>query len=231
MYYSAVGASHPHKHCIGAATSTDVTGPYLPLNDTLVCDLSAGGAIDPDSFHDPTSNITYLVYKVDGNSVGLGGACGNNKHPRARTPIMIQPVNSSDLITPTAGAVEILSNGKHDGPNVEGPKLFHRGGWYYLIYNNGCFVDGTYTVRYAVTRNLETPFRRVEKPLVKSGDFGGAIYGPGSADVSADGSKIIFHADTNMGWFRGKGRRVRAMFAADLEYGVEGGTLELGKFY
>ena len=38
------------QHCIGAAVSKDVLGPYTPLPKPLACELEAGGAIDRMTF-------------------------------------------------------------------------------------------------------------------------------------------------------------------------------------
>lgn len=76
MYYSASTTQDASKHCVGAATSTNVLGPYTPVGDAaLFCDLSVGGAIDAAGFNDDGQR--YVVYKVDGNSLGNGGACMN----------------------------------------------------------------------------------------------------------------------------------------------------------
>jgi len=42
------------------------------------------------------------------------------------------------------------------------------------------------------------------------------VYIPGGIDVTKDGSRVIFQADLNLGWFYGDGLRVRGMFAASL---------------
>lgn len=77
MYYSASTVQDTSKHCVGAAISKSVIGPYTPAgNDPLFCDLSIGGAIDAAGFRDD-SGQRYVVYKVDGNSLGNGGACMN----------------------------------------------------------------------------------------------------------------------------------------------------------
>ena len=75
MYYSAVTTADSSKHCIAAATSSTILGPYTPQAGTLVCPLSQGGAIDPAGYND--NGQRYLIYKVDGNSLGNGGPCGN----------------------------------------------------------------------------------------------------------------------------------------------------------
>jgi beta-xylosidase len=48
MYYSATSMASPGgaHHCVGAASSKTILGPYVPLNSTLACPLAQGGAID-----------------------------------------------------------------------------------------------------------------------------------------------------------------------------------------
>ena len=76
MYYSATTKQDTAKHCVGAAKATQITGPYTPYTDSaLICPLSAGGAIDASGYND--NGKRYIAWKVDGNSIGHGGACGN----------------------------------------------------------------------------------------------------------------------------------------------------------
>lgn len=76
MYYSASTVADTTKHCVGAAISDSVLGPYTPVGDEpLFCPLSEGGAIDAAGYNDDGQR--YIVYKVDGNSLGNGGPCGN----------------------------------------------------------------------------------------------------------------------------------------------------------
>lgn len=79
MYFSATSSSDSSKHCIGAATATSVTGPYTPISSSaLICPLSQGGAIDASGYYDQATGNRYITYKIDGNSIGYGGACGND---------------------------------------------------------------------------------------------------------------------------------------------------------
>jgi hypothetical protein len=95
MYYSAPAAKDKTKHCVGAATSNDVSGPYTPRDDYIACDLAAGGAIDPNGFYDQASNTRWVVYKVDGNSLGGGGGPCGNADGKHSTPIMLQQVRDT----------------------------------------------------------------------------------------------------------------------------------------
>ena len=37
MYYSAVYKENKSVHCISAATSTNIQGPYTPIDNVLAC--------------------------------------------------------------------------------------------------------------------------------------------------------------------------------------------------
>ena len=100
MYFSATDAADPGHHCIGTAISSSITGPYTASSNQFVCPTSQGGAIDPSGFRD-SDGSRYVVYKIDGNSLGHGGVCNNGVAPIVDTPIMIQPV-SSDGVTPVS---------------------------------------------------------------------------------------------------------------------------------
>jgi len=49
-------------HCVGAATSSKILGPYTPQTIPLVCPVSLGGAIDASGFED--NGQRYIVYKI-----------------------------------------------------------------------------------------------------------------------------------------------------------------------
>ncbi|KAK0657751.1 glycosyl hydrolase [Cercophora newfieldiana] len=115
-------------HCIGVATSPNITGPYTARNHPFACPLSEGGAIDASGFFDQQSRSRWVVYKVDGSSKGTGGHCGNGDPPGFDTPIMMQRVSSEDGITPLDVPVAILHRDADlDGPLVEAPSLIRHG--------------------------------------------------------------------------------------------------------
>jgi len=46
LYYSAATAANPALHCVGVAVSSDVQGPYVPLeSQPIICPLSQGGLL------------------------------------------------------------------------------------------------------------------------------------------------------------------------------------------
>ena len=98
MYFSASSSEDASKHCIGAATSSSITGPYTPTDNAVACPLDQGGAIDADGFAD--GGTYYVVYKMDGNS--LNG--DESTHP---TPLLLQVLNS-DAVTPNGNPTQLL---------------------------------------------------------------------------------------------------------------------------
>ncbi|KAI4847859.1 Arabinanase/levansucrase/invertase [Aureobasidium sp. EXF-8846] len=200
MYYSATTAARPDgsKHCVGAATSPTILGPYTGLVDALFCPLSKGGAIDASGFKDRDGK-RYVVYKVDGNSIGRGGACGNTVAPIVGTPLMLQPV-AADGHTFTGNAVAILdNNGAADQGILEAPVLTRsRAGIYFLFFSSGCFASSGYTVSYATATNLKGPYTRASSPLFKSGD-GNGLKAPGGMSVWGDNRHMVLHANYGKG--------------------------------
>lgn len=62
MYYCATTAADFERHCVGAAFSQNILGPYIPQEDALICPMSQGGAIDASGFDD--NGQRYIVYKI-----------------------------------------------------------------------------------------------------------------------------------------------------------------------
>ncbi|KAH0373132.1 glycoside hydrolase family 43 protein, partial [Aureobasidium melanogenum] len=196
MYFSATTAASPDgsKHCVGAATSPTIMGPYTSLADALFCPLSRGGAIDASGFKDRNGK-RYVVYKVDGNSIGHGGACGNTVAPIVGTPLMLQPV-AADGHTFTGNAVALLDNdGATDQGILEAPFLTRsRAGVYFLFFSSGCFATPGYTVSYATATNLTGPYTRASSPLFRTDD-GNGLKAPGGMSIWGDNRLMVLHAN------------------------------------
>ncbi|GAB7347812.1 hypothetical protein MBLNU459_g5350t2 [Dothideomycetes sp. NU459] len=199
MYFTAGAASSTSKkHCVGAATSTTVDGPYTALPNALFCPLSIGGAIDPAGFRDHNGQ-RYVVYKVDGNSIGHGGACGNAVAPYVGTPIMLQPVAADGITFTGASSALIDNNGDSDQGIVEAPVLIRtRDGTYVLFFSSGCYATSHYTVSYATASNLTGPYTRSATPLMATGD-GRGLNSPGGMDIWSDNQHMVFHAYSSAG--------------------------------
>ncbi|CAD0097084.1 unnamed protein product [Aureobasidium mustum] len=200
MTYSAAVKGSPGKHCIGAALATQPQGPYTPQATPLVCPLDQGGAIDSDNFMD-VDGTQYVVYKVDGNSIGHGGSCGNTVAPIVNTPIMLQKL-AGDGVTPVGSPVKLLDRGDLDGPLIEAPSLMRTSnGKYVLFFSSNCFASSNYDVTYAFADNINGPYVKLGPIMVTGTDN---LYSPGGQSVAADGKHMMFHAGdvgpANMGW-------------------------------
>ncbi|KAB5576034.1 glycosyl hydrolase [Coniochaeta sp. 2T2.1] len=237
---SAESVLLPQHYCLALATSPSPLGPFLPLPTPWACAQDRGGIIDPSGFLDPTTNKRYVVYKIDGNSVGNGGSCGNGVAPLKSTPIMLQEVDVRDGITKVWGeAREILDRGEweRDGALVEAPSLtyipFPAGGGdgdgvdggkgnYVLFYSSHCWSEEGYDVNFAVAERVEGPYRRSRSnPLLKTGDWG--LVAPGGATVVEPGEDaegglgLVLHANCPGG---------RCMFGGDFEVELGEGMRE-----
>jgi len=167
MYYSA-SLNYAHTfHCIGVAVSDTIQGPYTPYGtNPLICPVAQGGAIDASGFRD-TDGSRWIVYKVDGNSMGNGGVCGNTVEPIQPTPIMLQRV-AGDGVTLLGPPVQILDREDEDGPLVEAPALVRApGGWYVLFFSSGCYNSDSYDVGYAIAEDITGKFSRKLKQCWK----------------------------------------------------------------
>ena len=200
LHYSAASLGNPGKHCIGAAYANTPEGPYTPQPDPIACPTSQGGAIDSSSFKDADGSY-YIVYKIDGNSIGHGGSCGNSVAPEIATPVMLQKL-SSDAMTPTGSPTELIDHSPLDGPLIEAPALMRSaGGKYVLFFSSNCFASEWYDVTYAFADNIAGPYVK-RGPMLVTGSQG--LYSPGGMHVAADGQHMVFHAGnvgpSNTGW-------------------------------
>ncbi|KAK3685420.1 glycosyl hydrolase family 43 protein [Podospora appendiculata] len=208
MYYSGELANSTAFHCIGAATASTILGPYTATASPFACPLGQGGAIDPAGFYDNATARRYVVYKVDGNSLGHGGSCNNDVAPRVPTPIMLQEVAPADGISHVGDPVQILDRTDADGPLVEAPDLVRTAnGTFVLFYSSHCWVSDQYSVSYATAESIRGPYRRAPGgPLIRTGDFN--LTAPGGATSVEGGGMMVFHADCAQG---------RCMFGAGFE--------------
>lgn len=176
--------------------------PNLPcslLFLSLLIDRRRGGAIDPSGFRDHDGNL-FLTYKIDGNSLGGGGTCGNGDFSH-RTPIILQQVAKRDGVTSMGRAHEILDRGHSDGPLIEAPSLTRtEEGVYILFFSSNCYNGPYYDTSYATSATgVHGPYHKSKKPLLTTGADGGRLQSPGGATVGSDGKKLVFHSDKKAG--------------------------------
>lgn len=172
MYFSAASRNHTDRHCVGAAVSSTILGPYEPVNYALSCNFDQGGVIDPTFLNDPLSNLSFVIYKNDGNAIGSGGACSNSAFPNTPTTFEFNVVSNDDYITrldngtwsPVGNTSWFLSNSEDDGPNIESPQIWYHeynhvspGSTenvttrsYHMMYNSGCYADKSYRIKHII---------------------------------------------------------------------------------
>lgn len=196
LYYSGEAKEMINHHCVGAAISEgeDPKGPYIAQPNAFACNLDQGGSIDPSGFLDG-DGTRYVVYKIDGNSIGNGGNCNNGIPPIHSTPIMLQET-AKDGVTPVGEAIQILDRDDSDGPLVEAPNLILRGNTYFLFYSTHCFNDVMYDVRYATSQSIKGPYTKIGQ-LLKTGDSN--LTSPGGATACICGDRMLFHANCDQG--------------------------------
>jgi len=213
LYYAANSPSQK-THCVGAATSTSPTGPFKPGSSPIACNTKQGGSIGVSGFQD-TDGTRYVVYKVDGNSLGGGGGACHNADGRHPTPILLQKM-SSDGLTPVGNATQILDRSAEDGAYVEAPDIALVNGVYFLFHSSHCFLTPDYDIRYATASKITGPYTKNPTPLKKSGDNG--LSGPGSLSVlPGNASFAVFHA-ANTSSTPSSGLHPRPMYIAEIKY-------------
>ncbi len=171
MYFSAVFAT-ANEQCIGAATSSSPTGPFVdPAAFPIVCQLADGGSIDPSPFVDPAGGL-YLDWKSQG---------ANSQLPT----IWAQQLAGTGTQLAAGGPAAIL------GPSqawehgwTEAPDMFWLDGQRYLFYSGSDWKTATYGIGVADCSGPLGPCSKpVDRPVLASG---GVVAGPGGASAFTD---------------------------------------------
>ena len=196
LYYTATDAASTAHHCVGTATSNTILGPYKATSTPIACNITAGGTIDPSGFTD-IDGTHYVVYKIDGNSIGHGGSCGNSVAPIIPTPLMLQQL-ASDGVTPVGSPIELLDRGNADGPLIEAPNLILVNGVYFLFFSSNCYSTTLYDVSYATATSVRGPFAKSSAPLMVTNNPY-EVTASGGATATTNGKNMAFHANCAAG--------------------------------
>ncbi len=139
---------------IGAASASNILGPYTDLGQPLLS-VPSPGAIDVHEFETSTGT-KYLLWKIDGNAVG------------ATTPIKIQPLAANRLAL-TGAPITLLTNTlPWEGALVEGPWMVEHGRFFYLFYSANGYASPAYALGVARSSSPTGPFTKAARP---SGDW------------------------------------------------------------
>ncbi|KAI4865415.1 glycoside hydrolase family 43 protein [Hypoxylon rubiginosum] len=209
MYYTA--HQNGGSHCIGAATSTTALGPFTPQAQPLICDGANGGVIDASGYDDGTDR--WIVWKVDGNSLGGATTCqgGTPSGAYTPTPIKIQRM-ARDALTLLDSPKTILDNeGASNNGVVEAPALYKiADGNFVLFYSAHCYSSDDYDVEYAFSSTIDGSYTN-RGILIRTVDNKG-VYGPGGLDIDPNGKSVVFHGRLNPN----QGGAIRELYSAEL---------------
>jgi arabinan endo-1,5-alpha-L-arabinosidase len=155
------------------------------VGEALLC----GYEIDPDVFHDPKSGNWFLYW----------GSAGDIAVQRLSDDLL--HVEGTSQQTMLQGWSSSVRRPYEHG--IEGPFVFYKEGWYYLLYSGDrcCELPPHYAVMAARSRHPEGPFERLASAKHRDdsvilADWGRWL-GPGHCSVveDADGQMwIAYHA-------------------------------------
>ena len=130
LYFSALLRNvHPQTHCIGAAYASSPSGPFVPSDHTLVCQLDHRGSIDPRVFVDGTHLVLLWKSEDNANPYVPGPDQDGN------TGIYSQELSADgrDLL---GQPVKILGPSQPwEGTIVEAPDMVEAWGTYWLFFS------------------------------------------------------------------------------------------------
>jgi beta-xylosidase len=183
LYYAAPSRRHG-KHCIGVATASLPTGPFVSARNPLVCWADRNGSIDPFPFVD--DGIPYLLWKTEGvSSRGEPTRLWSQRLTLDGMRLRGRPRELMHTALPW------------EQPIIENPAMFERGGRYYLLYSAGRWQTSGYATGYAVCRSpMGRCTRLPTAPLLWS--WGNEV-GTGGASVTDDvdgDALVLYHAWT-----------------------------------
>jgi len=202
VYFTAVNGANVLS--IGAASSDSPTGPFTDRGGPLV--EHPQGVIDASYFRD-VDGKQYLLYKIDGNSVGQP------------TPIYLRELTADGLsFAPGSSQVELIRNAPAtwEGGVVEAPWLIERSGTYYLFYSGNVY-DYRYRTGVARASSVAGPYEKRGGPILAND---ASWVGPGHGSVVPVGDRLyfVYHAWHNNGSGQHDGSRGRVILVDEITF-------------
>jgi len=146
MYFTAEHY-YSRRQCIGDATSSSPTGPFVPSRSILECQLVGhGGSIDPQVFVD-NDGTPYLLWKSDDNAIHL---------PSTLWAARLSPDGLSLASQP---APMIHDDVAWENYTIEAPAMVHTAGHYWLFYSGSWLGSSSYSIGYALCAGPLGPCR------------------------------------------------------------------------
>lgn len=185
LYYAANDRATTTR-CIAVATASSAAGPYRDTSARpLVCDVGAGGAIDPEVFTD-ADGTRWLLWKSEGI------------HESNESKLWSQRLSADGLTLLGPARVLLERDLGWEVPVVENPSMVRMGDRYALFYSGGDWHGEHYSIGYALCPSPAGPCTRVGTAPMQASV--GTLAGPGgqSAFVDRHGRvRLAFH-----GWTR-----------------------------
>ena len=175
------------RHCIGAAVADRPEGPFVGIDEPLVCSDFPNGVIDAHAFRDGDS--LYLYYKDDSNCCAPGSAL----YAQGLSPDGLAALGPRHLLVANNDSPE-----EHDDWEwrvVEAPTMVKRGSAYYLFYSGNFFGNKNYSVAYLRCASPRGPCRDDGgNPILHSFE-GSPLVGPGHQSLLDWGGRtyLFFH--------------------------------------
>lgn len=130
---------------IGVAVSDQPEGPYHDYLGEPIIGEVYNGAQPIDQFVFEDAGKYYILYGGWGHC-NIGMLTDDFRG--------LQPFADGDIVR------EITPEGY-----VEGPVMFKRSGWYYLMWSEGNWTDGSYQVAYGRAKSVQGPFEKIDVVL------------------------------------------------------------------
>ena len=169
-FYYAVGPQGATASRVGVAVADTPAGPFKDSGQALVTGGNGFEAIDPMTFTDPKTNISYLY---------VGGSAGAK----------LRVWQLSDDMMHTAKEIPVDTPRKF----TEGAFMHYANGLYYLSYSHGGWHSPSYSVHYATSKSPVGPWT-YHGPILVSDD---TRKGPGHHSFVQDPKSgqwfIVYH--------------------------------------
>jgi beta-xylosidase len=182
LWFAAADMAVAGHHCVGFATATSPKGPFKSTaKKPAICDPNQGGDIDPDVFRD--KGQTYVLWKNDGNSIGVTTWLWAEKANAAATKLTGKPVKLD------------YNHQTWEGNLVEAPVMWKHGGTYFLFFSANAFDSYNYAVGYATCKTPLGPCTDNPANPILTSKCDAA--GPGGETIITDASGktwMVYHA-------------------------------------
>jgi hypothetical protein len=216
-YYFYVTVNGSQGQTIGVAVADHITGPYIPVQTPIV----TNSMVNADTGINTNDNIDPTVFIDDDGSAYL--MWGQNPPRMAKLKS-----NMTEIERPVKRVTQ--DGWRSQDVYVEGPFLYKRDNFYYLMYASG-WPNNAETISYAMADNINGPWTNGVRLTGNASSAGGGYsYTIHPAAIDFKGQAYLFYHNAmltlevdGVTWAGGGGRR---SIAVDYLYYNEDGTIQ-----